>query len=82
MWEMNQKNNPRDNFRAGERYDFLHRNYCQQHWKFDQSTPGFFIEEFECSKMVVLCSKTYCCFDEPSGITKLSCRRPNRNETH
>ena len=29
--------------------------------------------------MVPLCSKTYCCFDEPSGITKLNCTGPNEN---
>ena len=29
--------------------------------------------------MVALCSKTYCCFDEPTKITKLSCKRLNKN---
>ena len=79
MWEMNRENDCRDDFRADEHYNFFTRNCCQQHWKFDQRTPGLFKEEFRCTEMVALCSKTYCCFDEPTRITKLSCKGLNKD---
>ena len=55
------------------------RNCCQQHWKSNQRTLEFFKEEFRCTEMVALCSKTYCCFDESTRITKLSCKGLNKN---
>ena len=29
--------------------------------------------------MVDVCFKSYCCSDEPTRITKLSCKGPNKN---
>ena len=79
MLEMNRENDCRDDFRADEHYNFFPRNCCQQHWKFDQSTPGLFKEVFRYTEMVALCSKTYCCFDETTRITQLSCKGLNKN---
>ena len=79
MWEMNRENDCRDDFRADEHYNFFPKNCCQQHCKIDQRTPGLFKEEIRCTEMVALCSKTYCCFDEPTRITKLSCKGLNKN---
>ena len=79
MWEMNRENDCRGDFRADEHYNFFLRNCCQQPWKFDQRTPGLFKEEFRCTEMVALCSKTYCRFDEPTRMTKLSCKGLNKN---
>ena len=31
--------------------------------KKDKRRPGFFNEEFRCTEMLCLCSKTYCCYD-------------------
>ena len=76
MWEINRENDRRDEFRADEHYNFFPKKYCQKHWKFDQRTPGLFKEEFNCTEMVAL---YYCCFVEPSGLTKLSCKRLNEN---
>ena len=79
MWEMNRGNDCRDEFRADEHHNFFPRNCCRQHWKYDQRTPWLFKEEFRCTEMVALCSKTYCCFDEPTRITKFSCKGLNKN---
>ena len=79
MWEMKRENDCRDDFRADEHYNQFPRNCCKQHWKYDQRTPGLFKEKFRCTEMVALCSKTYCCFDEPTRITKLSCNGLNKN---
>ena len=77
IWEMNREKDCRDDFRADERYNFFLRNCYQQHRKFNQRTAGRFKEEFRCTEMVALCFKTYCCFDEPSRVTKLSRKGPN-----
>ena len=53
IWEMNRENDCRDEFRADEHYTSFPRNCSQQHWKFDQRTPGLFKEEFRCTEMVV-----------------------------
>ena len=79
MCEMNRENNCRDDFRAEEHYNFFHRNCCQQDWKFNLRTPGLPKEDFRCTEMVALCSKTYCCFDEPTRITKMICKGLNKN---
>ena len=78
MWDMNRQNDWRDDFRADEHYNFITRNCCQRHWKIDQRTPGLLEEEFRCTEKAALCYETYCCFDEPSRITKLSPKGLNK----
>ena len=34
--------------------------------------PGLFKEEFKCTEMLCLCSKTYCCYDNKSDKFKFS----------
>ena len=79
IWEMNRENDCKDGSRADEHYNFFPRNCCQQHWKYDQRTPGVLKEEFRCTEMVALCSNSFCCFHEPTRKTKLSCKGLNKN---
>ena len=79
MWEMNRENDCRDKFRADEHYNFSTGTCRQQHWNFNHRTPGFFREELRCTELVAISCNTFFCFDEPSGITKLSCKRPIKN---
>ena len=67
MWEMNQESDCRDDLRTDEHYNFFPRNCCQQNWKYNQTTPGLFKEEFICTEMVAFFSKTYCCFDDENN---------------
>ena len=45
---------------------------CDKHRKHDKREPGLFKEEFRCSEMLCLCSKTYCCYDKTSNDWKFS----------
>ena len=46
--------------------------------KHDKREPGLFKEEFRCTEMLSLCSKTYCCFDSKSNKCKLISKGLNR----
>ena len=76
MW--NQPRDCRDDFQAGNIVNFFPREGCASHDRHDQRTPGLFKEEFRCTEMVALCSKTYCCFDEEVQNVKLSCKGLNK----
>ena len=69
----------RPDFEADGQYNFFPRECCPEHNHFDQRTPGLFKEEFRCTEMVALCSKTYCCLDETSGKVKISSKGINKN---
>ena len=43
---------------------FFPRLCFSQHIKHDKREPGLFKEEFRCTEMICLCSKTFCCFDQ------------------
>ena len=45
---------------------FFPRTCCTEHKKHDKREPGLFKEEFRCTEMLCLCSKTYCCYDANS----------------
>ena len=40
--------------------------------------PGLFKEEFRCTEMLCLCSKTYCCYDVTSSKLKNSSKDLNK----
>ena len=40
--------------------------------KHDEREPGLFKEEFRCTEMLSLCSKTYCCYYSRTKKTKFS----------
>ena len=60
-----------DNFAADSSSNFFPRECCKKHAAFDKRTPGLFKEEFRCSEMIALCSKTYCCYDEETDTVKV-----------
>ena len=56
-----------DEFSANSTTNFFPRTCCAKHKKHDRREPGLFKEEFRCTEMIGLCSKTYCCFDLQSN---------------
>ena len=46
--------------------------------KHDKREPGLFKEEFRCTEMLCLCSKTYCCCDSNSNKDKFSSKGLNK----
>ena len=71
-WTEKRSKDCRDNFRADGKNNFLPRICCFKHKKHDKREPGLFKEEFRCTKMLFLCSKTYCCYDSKSQNYKIS----------
>ena len=51
---------------------------AQKHMKPDKREPGLFKEEFRCTEMLCLCSKTYCCYDSNSNKNKFSSKGLNK----
>ena len=51
---------------------------CNVHKKHDKGEPGLFKEEFRCAEMLCLCSKTFCCYDNPINKHKLSSKGLNK----
>ena len=49
-----------------------------KHIKHDKRELGLFNEEFCCTEMVCLCSKTYCCFDQSTDKIKFSSKGLNK----
>ena len=46
--------------------------------KHDEREPVFFKEEFRCTEMLCLCSKTYCWYDSISNKYKFSSKGSNK----
>ena len=78
-WRRQRQQDCRDNFEADGIMNFFPRNCCHQHNRFDQRTPGLFKEEFRCTEMVALCSKTYCCYCSITNALKLSSKGLNHS---
>ena len=51
---------------------------CVKHKQHDKREPGLFKEEFRCTEMLCLCSKTYCCYDVTSNKLQLSSKVLNK----
>ena len=54
------------------------RSCCSEHMKHDKREPGLFEEEFRCTEMIRLCSKTYRCFDQSIEQIKFSSKGLNK----
>ena len=76
-WEILRKKDCRDSFGADLKTNFFPRTCCSLHKKRDKREPGLFKEEFRCTEMLCLCSKTYCCYDNKSDKMKLSSKGLN-----
>ena len=48
----------RDDFRADAKNNFFPRPCCAKYKKHDKREPGLFKEEFRCTELLCLCSKT------------------------
>ena len=71
-WTERRSKDCRDDFRAVAKNNFFPRTCCSKHKKHDKREPGLFKEEFRCTEMLCLCSKTYCCYDSKSQNISLA----------
>ena len=67
-----------DSFTADAVAKFFPRTCRVKHKQYDERKPGLFKEEFRCTEMLCLCSKTYCCYDVTSNKLKFSSKSLNK----
>ena len=77
-WENMRSTDCDDSFTADVSGNFFPRTCCPKHKKEDKREPGLFKEEFRCSELQSLCSKTYCCHDTTSNKLKFSSKGLNK----
>ena len=77
-WQRLQSNDYVDSFTADAVANFFPRTCCVKHKQHDKREPGLFKEEFRCTEMLCLCSKTYCCYDVTSNKLKFSSKNLNK----
>ena len=77
-WEAMLSRDCTDSFTANATGKFLPRACCAAHRKHDKREPGLFKEEFRCTKMLCLCSKTYCCYHRKSKKYKVGSKGLNK----
>ena len=76
-WQRLRSNDCVGNFSADAVANFFYRTCCVKHKQHDKREPGLFKEEFRCTEMLCLCSKTYCCYDVTSNEPKFSSKGLN-----
>ena len=69
-WELLRTEDCKDDFTANSLTNFFPRTCCAVYKKHDKREPGLLKEEFRCTEMLCLCSKTYCCYDSNSNKHK------------
>ena len=69
-WKAISSRNCTDSFTVNATGNFFPKTCCTAHKTHDKREPGLFKEEFRCSEMLCLCSKTYCCYDRKSNKYK------------
>ena len=62
-WQTLRSNECVDIFTADAVANFFPRTCCVEHKQHDKREPGLFKEDFRCTDMLCLCSKSYCCYD-------------------
>ena len=67
-----------DSFAANATSSCFPRTCCNAHKTHDKGEPGLFKEDFRCSEMLCLCSKTYCCYDWSCNKYKFSIKGLNK----
>ena len=77
-WQRLRSNDCVDSFTADAIVNFFPRTCCVKHKQHDKRERGLFEEEFRCSEMFCLCSKTYCCYDVTSNKLKFSSEGLNK----
>ena len=59
-----------DEFSVNWATNFLPPTCCTKHKKHNRRELGLFEEQFRCTEMKCLCSKTFCCYDSQSNKCK------------
>ena len=67
-----------DSFTADAVANFFPTTCCVKHKQHDKTEPGLFNEEFRCTEVLCLCSKTYCCYDVTSNKIKFRSKGLNK----
>ena len=67
QWQRLRSNDCDDNFTADAVANFIPLTCYVKHKHHDKREPGLFKEEFSCTEVLCLCSKTYCCYDVTSN---------------
>ena len=67
-----------DSFTADAVANFFPRTSFLKHKQHDKREPGLYKEEFRCTEMSRLCSKTYCCYDVTSNNFKFCSKSFNK----
>ena len=71
-------NNCSHNLAKDSSNNLFPRSCCSKHIKHDKREPGISREEFRCTEMICLCSKTYCCFGQSTDKIKFSSQGLNK----
>ena len=77
-WQRLRSNDRVDSFTADAVANFFPRTCCVKHKQHDRREPCLFKEEFRCTEMLCLYSKTYCCYDVTSNKPKFSTKGLNK----
>ena len=77
-WQKLRSNDCVDSFTADAVANFFLTTCCVKYKQHDKKEPGLFKEEFGCTEMLCLCSKTYCCYDGTSNKLKFSSKGLNK----
>ena len=77
-WEAIRLRDCTDSFTANASSKFFPRTCCTAHKNHNKREPGLFKQEFKCSEMLCLCSKSYCCYDRKSNKYKFSSKGLNK----
>ena len=77
-WQRLRSNECVDKFTADAVANFFTPTYRVKHKQHDERELGLFKEEFRCTEMLCLCSKTYCCYYATSNKFKFSSRDLNK----
>ena len=77
-WQRLRSNDCVESFTANAVAKLFPPTCCVKHKQHDKREPGLFKEEFRCTEMFCLCSKTYCCYGVTSDKPKLSSKGLNK----
>ena len=77
-WKRLRSNDCVDSFTADAAAIFSPRTCCAKHKQHDKKEPALFEEEFRCTEMLCLCSKTYYCYDVTPNKPKFSSKHLNK----
>ena len=80
-WQRLRSNDCVDGFTTDAVANFFPRTCCVKHKQHDKREPGLFKEEFRCTEMLILCSRTYYCYDVTSKKLKFSSKRSQQTRS-